>query len=241
MNTLKIDNKGVKMVAHRGLSGIETENTCAAFVAAGNRSYFGIETDVHVTKDGHIVVIHDEFTQRVSNVNKEIEKCTLEELEKIVLKDLKYDSPAPRYDLRIPTVDDYISICKRYEKIAVLEIKNRFNKADIKKLIEKVKSYDYLDKTIFISFNWDNLCDIKQLLPNQKVQFLTSKCDDELIKELKKNKFDLDILYKSVTDELVAKLHKNGIEINCWTCDNLDDANLLVLMGVDYITSNIIE
>lgn len=53
MNTAFIaDKKNAKMVAHRGLSGIERENTLLAFVAAGNRSYWGIECDVHVTKDG---------------------------------------------------------------------------------------------------------------------------------------------------------------------------------------------
>ena len=66
MNTTKINSKNVKMVAHRGVSGIERENTCPAFVAAGNRSYFGIETDVHVTKDGKFVIIHDETTERIS-------------------------------------------------------------------------------------------------------------------------------------------------------------------------------
>ena len=52
MNTIKIDKKDAKIIAHRGLSGIETENTNAAFIAAGNRSYYGIETDVHKTLDG---------------------------------------------------------------------------------------------------------------------------------------------------------------------------------------------
>ena len=51
MDTIKIKKKKVKMIAHRGLSGLERENTCSAFVAAGNRSYFGIETDVHRTAD----------------------------------------------------------------------------------------------------------------------------------------------------------------------------------------------
>ena len=48
------------MVAHRGVSGLERENTNAAFVAAGNRSYFGIETDVRPTADGHFVLLHDD-------------------------------------------------------------------------------------------------------------------------------------------------------------------------------------
>ena len=59
MDTIKIENKTVKMVAHRGLSGIEKENTCSAFVAACNRAtYFAVETDVHRTVDGQFVIFH---------------------------------------------------------------------------------------------------------------------------------------------------------------------------------------
>ena len=75
MNTKKFNSLNTSVIAHRGLSGIERENTCPAFIAAGNRSYFGIETDVHVTKDGQFVIIHDETTERVSlgkyNINVE--------------------------------------------------------------------------------------------------------------------------------------------------------------------------
>lgn len=80
MDTTKINSNGVKMIAHKGLSGIEMENTCPAFVASGNRSYFGIETDVHITKDGKFVVIHDETTERIYsgkfNINVEESDCS---------------------------------------------------------------------------------------------------------------------------------------------------------------------
>ena len=66
MNTIKFDKKDTLIIAHRGLSGIEKENTNAAFVAAGNRSYYGIETDVHKTLDGRYVVFHDDTTGRVA-------------------------------------------------------------------------------------------------------------------------------------------------------------------------------
>ena len=57
MNTIKFENKGnIKMIAHRGVSGLERENTCPAFVAAGVKSYFGIETDVFVTLDEKYIV-----------------------------------------------------------------------------------------------------------------------------------------------------------------------------------------
>ena len=62
MDTIKIDNKTVRMVAHRGLSGLEKENTCSAFVAACNRAtYFGVETDVHRTADGRYIEISAEL------------------------------------------------------------------------------------------------------------------------------------------------------------------------------------
>lgn len=59
-DTIKIKQHGTtKIVAHRGVSGLETENTAAAYIAAGNRSYWGIETDIYRTSDGHFICSHD--------------------------------------------------------------------------------------------------------------------------------------------------------------------------------------
>ena len=79
-DTIKIDRKQVKMVAHRGMSGLERENTSVAFVAAGNRSYFGIETDIQKTKDGVLVLFHDDTLDRVIGRSGKIEDLTYEEL-----------------------------------------------------------------------------------------------------------------------------------------------------------------
>ena len=239
MNTIAIDKKQVKMVAHRGVSGLEAENTCAAFVAAGNRSYFGIETDVHVTKDNKIAVIHDDKTNRVSGVDKIVEESTLEELQSIPL--YNKEQGVYRTDLRIPTLADYISICKRYDKIAVLELKNRMDTEAITQIVDIIKELDYLENVIFISFSWDNVADLRKMLPEQKVQFLIGTYDDALIEKLISHRIDLDIRSTSVTKELVDILHKNNLEINCWTVDKAEEARQLIEWGVDYITSNILE
>jgi len=239
MNTISIDRKNVSMIAHRGVSGIEMENTCAAFVAAGNRSYFGIETDVHVTKDGKIAVIHDDNLNRVAGVDLIVEETTLEELQSIPLYNKV--SGTFRTDLRIPVLADYISICKRYEKKAILELKNRMNPDAIAEMVSIIKNLDYLEHVVFISFSWENLADIRKLVPEQTVQFLTTDYDDALIQKLIDNRFDLDIRYPAVTKELVDVLHENGLKINCWTADDPAEAAKLIEMGVDYITSNILE
>ena len=87
-HTVRIEKQQVQMIAHRGLSGLERENTCAAFVAAGNRSYFGIETDIHKTKDGQFVVFHDDTAMRLTDLDWIVEERTLVELRALRLRDL---------------------------------------------------------------------------------------------------------------------------------------------------------
>ena len=240
MDTKKIaDKKSTLIVAHRGLSGIERENTAAAFVAAGNRSYFGIECDVHRTVDGKFVIIHDDNTARVAIDRLVVEESTFDTLRSLVLLDT--DGARSRNDLRIPTLEEYIKICKKYDKTAVLELKNHFEKEDVGEIIEIIEAIDYLDKTIFISFDYENLVFLRELRPNANAQFLISTFDDDLIERLKKYDLDLDIHYKALTRENIALCHSNGIRVNCWTVDYPERADELISWGVDYITSNILE
>lgn len=242
MDTVKIENKQVKMIAHRGVSGLERENTYPAFIAAGNRSYYGIETDVHVTADGKFVIIHDETTGRVSlgasDIN--VEKTSFDAIKDIVLPDL--DGSFTRRDIRIPLLSDYVSICKKYGKVCVLELKNKFRTEDIIRMVEHIEELDYLDSMIFISFSYENCAELRTILPNAKIQYLTSaEMNEEIFERLRKNRLDLDINYKKIDKGWVDKLHSLGIEVNVWTCDNPEKAAVLIEMGVDFITTNILE
>ncbi|MBQ9121694.1 MAG: hypothetical protein IJY12_04990 [Clostridia bacterium] len=242
MDTIKIEGRRPKMIAHRGLSGIERENTYPAFVAAGNRSYYGIETDVHVTADGQFVIIHDETTGRVSlganDIN--VEASPFDAVKDVVLPDL--DGSTARRDIRIPLLADYVAICKKYGKKCVLELKNRMETADIAKMIELIKALDYLENVIFISFSYENCADLRAFLPDAAVQFLTSEpMSDAILERLTANRLDLDIYYPRINGEWIEKLHALGIKVNVWTCDTKEHAEALAEMGVDFITSNILE
>ncbi len=240
MDTIKVNKGNVKMVAHRGVSGLELENTNAAFVVAGNRTYYGIETDVHVTKDEQIAVFHDDNLKRVAGVDMVVEESTLAELQSIPLFDGKVPGQF-RTDLRIPILADYIGICKKYDKKAVLELKNQMEPKHITQIVNIIKEKEYLDSVIFISFSWENCVELRKQLPEQKIQFLISTFPDDLIERLVNAKLDLDIHFKALTAENVKALHEAGIEVNCWTVDQLEDAEKLIGYGVDYITSNILE
>lgn len=242
IDTLKFNSKKVKVIAHRGLSGLETENTYPAFVAAGNRSYFGIETDVHKTADGKFVIIHDNTTSRVTGekINIDVEESDFNAIKDIILPDK--DGSFHRRDIRIPLLKDYIKICKKYEKIAVLELKNKFLKADIENLIKEINEENYLENMIFISFSLDNCLILREILPNSKIQWILGGYNDEKFFEIAvENRLDLDVRYTSLNTKIIKKLHNAGLEVNCWTCNNKKDAEKLVKMGVDYITTNILE
>ena len=239
MNTISFEKKNAKMVAHRGVSGLEKENTLPAFVAAGNRSYFGIETDVHVTADGKFVVIHDDDTARVGIDDLSVEGSTFDTLRSLCLTDI--DGKRGRIDLRIPTLEEYILTCKRYEKVAVLELKNRIRDEDIARIVEDIRALGWLGQVIFISFELENMKTLRRLLPEQKLQYLTEYIDEELIDILKKENLDLDIWYKALTAEWVQKLHAAGKEVNVWTPNEAQEGDTLAAWGVDYITSNILE
>ena len=242
MDTVKIEKGNVKMVAHRGVSGLETENTCPAFVAAGNRTYFGVETDVHVTKDKKFVIIHDETTDRVSRGEfcLNVEENDLSATENIVLPDR--DGSRVRNDIRIPSLAEYVRICKKYEKKCVLEIKNPFAKEDLAALVDEIREIGYLENVIFISFAFSNCVMLREMLPEAEIQFLTiADVDDKLIASLLEYKLDLDIFFKRLNAENIALLHAKGIKVNCWTVDSKEDAEALVKMGIDFITSNILE
>ncbi|MCH5198296.1 MAG: hypothetical protein J1E34_05260 [Oscillospiraceae bacterium] len=239
MNTIKINSLKTKMVAHRGVSGIELENTNAAFIAAGNRSYFGIETDVHKTADGKFVVHHDDNTGRLCNTDVIVEETSFDDLRKLHLND-KYGDSA-RADTLIPTLKEYISTCKRYEKTAVLELKNEFTKEEISNICNEIKELNYLENVIFISFCFANMVHLRELYPEQPAQFLTSEYQNDLPQILKAHKLDIDIEYSQLTKERIDVFHEHGVKVNCWTCDSKEAGEQLALWGIDYITSNILE
>ena len=239
MNTIKLDKKNVRLVAHRGLSGIETENTNSAFVAAGNRSYYGIETDIYRTADGNFVIGHDNNYKRVAGKEIYLENETLKRLQRVVFFDK--DGKRDRVDLRPSHLENYLKICRKYEKHSVLELKSDFTKDEVARIIEIVREYGQLENTTFISFIYDNLLKVRELLPEQSAQYLFWKVTDEEIARLSHDKIDVDVWCKELTKEQIEACHKAGLTVNCWTVDTIEDGDKFVEWGIDYITTNILE
>ena len=239
MNTKRINKGSVKMVAHRGLSGIETENTCAAFIAAGNRDYYGIETDARITADGKFVLMHDDTTARVSGVDLKIADCNYAALRSIALKE---KNGQPRGDLCIASLEEYLRLCARYEKVCVLELKGLYSCEKLAEMADMIREIYAMEQVVFISFSYETLVNLRSVVSEAKIQFLTKEeVNEELLAKLKAYDFDLDIYQKVLTKENIEFLHANGIEVNCWTVDDPARAEELASWGIDYITTNILQ
>ena len=239
MNTVKFDKNNVKVIAHRGLSGIEKENTCSAFVAAGNRSYYGVETDIHRTADGKFVINHDNDVFRATGEKINTTDASLAVFESLVVFDR--DGTKERNDLRLCSLENYLKICKKYEKHCVIELKTHFTDEEIARIIDIIKSYDYIDSVTFISFCYENLTKVRSILPEQSVQFLFFEPSDEIFENMVKDKIDVDIFHAKLTKELLDKYHESGLKVNCFTVDKKEDAEKYAEWGVDFITTNILE
>lgn len=236
--TVKIEKKQARVIAHRGISGLERENTCAAFVAAGNRSHFGIETDVRVTADRQFLIHHDSNLTRLLGIDCFVEDNEAAWLRSLQMKDLEGNV---RGDLIMPTLQEYLRICKYYGKIAVLELKREYAPEDIPALVEAIRQEGWLEHTVFISFYLNNLIRLRKILPEHPIQYLTEEWNETVAADLETYDLDLDIYYKSLTRETVELLHSQGKVVNVWTVDDPEVAAELIDMGVDYITSNILE
>lgn len=239
MDTIKFDKKHVKVIAHRGLSGIEQENTNSAFVAAGNRSYYGIETDMYRTADGQFIISHDDSLTRLSGERIRVEEVSLGASQSVVFFDK--DGSKDRLDLRPCSLQNYIGICKKYDKHCILELKSKFTPEETERFIGIIREFDYLQHLTFISFSYENLVNVRKILPEQPVQLLLAQLNDEIVAEAINAGFDLDVHFAQLTRENVKAFHDAGLKVNCWTIDDPADAEKLVDIGVDYVTSNILE
>ena len=229
--------RSVKMIAHMGYHEECMPNTVEAFIAAGERSYYGIESDVRITADGEFVMFHDASVSDADGNSYVIRETNWEILKDIYLTD---DGVATEY--RLPLVEDYIKVCKDYGKVPVLELKDIHTKEEFELLFSKIDSVGYLSETVFISFFWDNCVLLRELLSDNTIMYLSEEqFRIELIDQLAEYRIDLDINRNKFWRPHLEQLHLSGIKVGVWTCDDPEETEKLISWGVDYVTTNVLE
>lgn len=241
MQTTEFKNRtqSVQLIAHRGLSGLAFENTVQAFEEAGKRTYYGIETDVRITKDGKFIIVHDNDLNELLGLDIKVEESNFDELRALRFGDKRGELTDG--DLYFPSLGEYFAVCKKYEKQAILEMKSDFTAEQVAELVGIVTENGWLENTTFISFSRENLIYLRGLYPTQSAQYLVQTCKAEDIEFMLKNKLDGNFHWTAVTKSRVEKLHSAGLKVNCWTVDGAACATLMQDYGVDQITTNVLE
>lgn len=240
-DTIKLENKGnTLVVAHRGLFVAEAGNSIPAFTDAAKRSVYGIECDIHVTKDKKIIVNHDDDLGTTCDRSMIIEESLFEDVRAARIKSI-YGIEYEGDEMRIPTLEEYINICKSGDKFCIVELKNRFETEDIKMVVSEIERLEYLHKVIFISFNLDNCIDLRALLPDQPIQYLVNRYNKDVLDALNKYNLDLDMFYHHMSVGTIKEVQYYGHKVNAWTLDNPIHAQYFIDWGIDFITTNFLE
>lgn len=244
--TTQSDPKSVEFVSHRGESADAPENTMPAFNLAWERGVKAIELDVHLSRDGVLVVAHDHDMKRVAGSDLKIKESTWDELKGLDVgrwKDPKYVGTTP------PRLEEALATIPEGAR-CFIEVK--VGPEAIPALVKAVRSSGKKpEQMCVISFNAGTVAEAKKQLPELKAYYLASfKRDeksgdfkptlDELIAKAKELKADgLDLAHNGPIDRaFVDRVKAEGLAMLVWTVDDPAIARRLIEAGVEGVTTN---
>jgi len=228
------------IIAHRGWSAKAPENTLAAFRSAMEFGVDGLELDVHQSKDGHIVICHDERLERTTDGKGLIADHTLDELKRL---DAGSWFDAAYAGEKLPTLEELFRAIHAlgWRGLINIELKTSVQRYPgiESKVAELVREFDLVDQVLISSFNHDSLVESRRVAPELPTAALYSKAFPEPWNYARSlGCAALHPAHPAVTAELVAGTHVAALTVNAWTVDDPDLARSLAETGVDGIITN---
>lgn len=227
-----------KNFAHRGFSGKYPENTMLAFRKAVEEGVDGIELDVQLTKDGEVVIIHDETIDRTTDGKGLVVSYTCDELRKF---DASFKFRGQCGFNPIPTLREYFELVKDKNLVTNIELKTGLNEyfGIEEKVWKLIEEYRLEDRVLISSFNHYSVLRMKSIAPNLKYGLLT----ETWIINAGKYTEDVGVEcyhphFFSMTAENVKELKEHNIEINVYTVNEEKDIRDMIEKGIDIVIGN---
>ena len=226
--------------AHRGFSGYYPENTMLAFKKTAEETIAdGIELDIQLTKDGEIVIMHDETLDRTTNGSGYLKDYTLEEL-KILSVGVNMKGFFPRQT--IPTLREFFTWLKTTNLITNIELKTSVFEYDgiEEKLLALVHEFGLEKQIWYSSFNHQTIARIKKLYPEAKCGLLM----DTWLMNVGNYAASQKAATVNACSAFCAKagvaedLHEHGIGLQAWTPNDAEIMQKLVERKVDVLITN---
>lgn len=241
-----------RVIAHRGDSRNYPENTLPAFESAVRMGIDVVETDIHLTKDGVLVIWHDPTLERNTDGSGRIEDHTLEELRRFdagytFTKDGGRTFPFRGKGVRICTLAEALEHC--HDQRFNIDLKTKCPEI-VDEFIKVIREHDAVDRVVGASFHLSNLKRLRRLAPD----FLTSVTTAEVVPLLFRQKthtlpkaFKRKIIFqipmaagpvKVVTPAFVKAMHQRGAVVMVWTINDEETMRKLFEMGVDSVMTD---
>lgn len=235
-----------EIIAHRGASSLAPENTLTAVILGYRQSADAVELDVHLTKDGEIVVIHDPNTRRTSGQDRLVKNTTLAELRTLQVG--RWGSWLGQgFHEQIPLLSEALTLVPKDKKLFI-EIKVG---AEILPALRQTlrKAELSAEQTVLIGFDYLTMKAAKEQFPELQVQWLVNYNRDSrgyyptaawLAEHASAAKFDAVSLHYEwpIDGGFVGQLKMSGLKIYTWTVDDVTMARRHIAAGVNGITTN---
>jgi glycerophosphoryl diester phosphodiesterase len=236
----------IELIAHRGESAEAPENTMAAFRLAYERRADAIELDVHLTKDGELLVCHDPNTERTTGTPLVIRESLLRELRSLDAGAWK----GPRWaGEKLPTLGEVVATIPRRTR-CFIEVKVGPEAVpELEKIVRQAGTR--AEQLVIMSFEAATVAEAKRRMPEIRTYLPASFRRDEATQRwtpTAKNLIDqartigaeaIDVDYEGPVDRsFVEQVKKAGLAVYVWTVDDVVTARKLIQAGVDGITTN---
>ena len=224
----------IKAVAHRGYSTEAPENTLAAFRLAKEKGFDYVECDVVFTSDNVPVLLHDSSIDRTSNGEGKISSLTYEEVSQYDFGSWFSEEYA---GVKIPTFDEFLTLCKEIELHPYIELKGSYTQEQINSLVADVEENGMKGNVTWISFDYDYLVFVKEADDTARLGFLSSEFEDEDLElaislRTGKNEVFLDLGFMYTFSWCIRKCKKANMPVEVWTLD----MELLIIIMHPYIS-----
>ncbi len=195
--------------AHRGASQYYPENTLSAFYAGLEMGANGIETDIHRTRDGVLVLFHDDEIGRATDGSGRVSDYTYREL-----REFNVINPAGDRVDKIVTLEDFLKYFGFRDLTFAIELKQ--DQVE-KETIDTLEKYGMLEKTILTSFNYESVKNARAYDPRYRVGLLYKEDEPDPVGKMKAiHGEELCPMAQSLSREMVDSFHEMGFNVRAW-------------------------
>ena len=226
------------MMAHRGYSAAAPENTIEALQAAVDIGVQSVEFDVQMTKDGEIILLHDDSLDRTTGYHAKIWNVTYDEIKDLDASvGFRAETGTDFPETRIPTLDAALKAVKDSGLYCNIEIKRTGHDDGIEaKTVQIIRENDFLDQCDVTSQDYSTLEAVRAADPDVLTAYTTviGLGDIENLEAA-----DIISIQESfATYDEVQRLHASGKRVFVWTINDEDAMEKLISLNVDAILTN---